>query len=130
MVIEYNCRLGDPETEVVLLRLKNDLVKLLIAAEEQKLHLEKILIDEKSAATIVAVSEGYPLSYQKGYAIDFGYLENPEAIKHIDADGGVMVFHAGTRQDGDHILTNGGRVLAVSFLADSLSEAIELSKET
>ncbi len=129
MVIEYNCRMGDPETEVVLLRLKNDLVKLLIAASEQKLHSEKILVDERSAATVVAVSEGYPLSYQKGYAIDFGYLENPEAIKHIDADGGVIVFHAGTRQDGEHILTNGGRVLAVSSLADSLTEAIELSKE-
>ena len=61
MVIEYNCRMGDPETEVVLLRLKNDLVKLLIAAGKQKLHSEKIIIDEKAAATIVAVSEGYPL---------------------------------------------------------------------
>ncbi len=130
MVIEYNCRMGDPETEVVLLRLKNDFVKLLVASHEGKLHSEKIIFDERSAATIVAVSEGYPQSYQKGYAIDFGYLENPEAIKHIDADGGVMVFHSGTRQDGDQILTNGGRVLAVSSLADSLTEAIELSKET
>ncbi|MEP6951119.1 MAG: phosphoribosylamine--glycine ligase [Ginsengibacter sp.] len=128
MVIEYNCRMGDPETEVVLLRLKNDLVKLLIAADEQKLHGEKIIIDEKAAATIVAVSEGYPLDYKKGFVIDFGYLENPQAIKHIDADGGVMVFHSATKQEGGCIVTNGGRVLAVSSLADSLAEAIELSK--
>jgi len=129
MVIEYNCRMGDPETEVVLLRLKNDLVKLLIAADKQKLHSEEIIIDEKAAAAIVAVSEGYPMAYKKGYAIEFGYLENPQAIKHIDSDGGVIVFHAGTKQDGEHIVTNGGRVLVVSSLADSLAEAIELSKE-
>ena len=129
MVIEYNCRMGDPETEVVLLRLKNDLVKLLIAAGKQKLHSQKISIDERAAATIVAVSGGYPLDYKKGINIDFGYLENPEAIKHIDADGGVMVFHAGTIQKGEDVVTNGGRVLAVSSLADSLGEAVELSKE-
>jgi phosphoribosylamine--glycine ligase len=128
-VIEYNCRMGDPETEVVLLRLKNDLVKLLIAAEQQKLNSEEIIMDEKFAATIVAVSKGYPASYKKGFAIDFGYLENPEAIKHIDSDGGVIVFHAGTKQEGEYVVTNGGRVLAVSSLADSLAEAVELSKE-
>ena len=128
-VIEYNCRMGDPETEVVLLRMKNDLLKLLIAVEQQKLSAEKIDIDKKSAATIVAVSDGYPGEYKKGFAIAFGYLENPESIKHIDSDGGVMVFHAGTRQEGEYIVTNGGRVLAVSSLADSLAEAIELSKE-
>ena len=128
-VIEYNCRMGDPETEVVLLRLKNDLVKLLVAAEQQKLNSQEIFIDEKFAATIVAVSEGYPASYKNGFAIDFGYLENPEAIKHIDSDGGVIVFHAGTNQEGKYVVTNGGRVLAVSSLADSLAEAVELSKE-
>jgi len=129
MVIEYNCRMGDPETEVVLLRLKNDLLKLLIAAGKQKLDSEKIIIDEKVAATIVAVSEGYPLGYKKGFTIDFGYLENPQVIKHIDADGGIMVFHAATKHRGEDIVTNGGRVLAVSALGDSLAEAIELSKE-
>ncbi len=129
-VIEYNCRMGDPETEVVLLRLKNDLVKLIIASEQKKLSAEKIAIDEKSAATIVAVSEGYPMAYKKGFAIDFDYLENPESIKHIGSEeGGVMVFHAGTRQEGKQVVTDGGRVLAVSSLADSLAEAIELSKE-
>jgi phosphoribosylamine--glycine ligase len=129
MVIEYNCRMGDPETEVVLLRLKNDLLKLLIAADTQQLHLEKIEIDKRSAATIVAVSEGYPLEYKTGFRIDFGYLENPHIKKHIQADGGVMVFHAGTKEENGEVITNGGRVLAVSSLAETLSEAIDRSKE-
>ncbi len=129
-VIEYNCRMGDPETEVVLLRLKNDLIKLLIATDKEELENETITIDEKEAATVVAVSEGYPGSYKKGFPIDFGYLQNPEAIKHIDANGGMMVFHAGTRQENEEVVTNGGRVFAVSSLANSLAEAIELSIET
>ena len=129
MVIEYNCRMGDPETEVVLLRLRNDLLKLLIAADKQQLHLEKIEIDRRSAATIVAVSQGYPLEYQIGFNIDFGYLENPHIKKHIQADGGVMVFHSGTKEENGEVVTNGGRVLAVSSLAETLSEAIDRSKE-
>ncbi len=129
IVIEYNCRMGDPETEVVLLRLKNDLVRLLIATEQQKLHAEKISIDEKAAATIVAVSGGYPMAYKKGYPIDFGFLKNPQLIKQIDSNGGVMVFHAGTKQEGNNVVTNGGRVLAVSSIADSLPESIERSKD-
>lgn len=128
MVIEYNCRMGDPETEVVLIRLKNDLVELIVAMNEQKLDQQEIIIDVNNAATIVAVSGGYPNEYKKELPIDFGYLENPEAIKHIDEDGGVMVFHAGTKKVKDAVVTNGGRVLAVSALADTLGDAIELSK--
>ena len=128
MVIEYNCRMGDPETEVVLLRLKNDLVQLFVSMHEQKLDQQKIIIDKNEAATIVAVSGGYPEEYKKGLPIDFGYLENPEAIKHIDEDGGVMVFHAGTKQVNHEVVTNGGRVLAVSAIAGGLGDAIELSK--
>lgn len=128
-VIEYNCRMGDPETEVVLLRLKNDLVKLLVAADRQELAGETVGIDPRPAATIVAVSAGYPDQYKKGFPIDFGYLQNPQAAKHIDADGGIMVFHAGTRAAGDEVVTNGGRVLAVSALADSLPQSIALSLE-
>ncbi|MEO9021678.1 MAG: phosphoribosylamine--glycine ligase [Ginsengibacter sp.] len=128
VVIEYNCRMGDPETEVVLLRLKNDLVPLFIAMDQQKLDQYKTVFDEKNAATIVAVSGGYPEEYEKGLPIDFGYLENPEAIKHIDEDGGVMVFHAGTMKVNGAVTTNGGRVLAVSALADGLGDAIELAK--
>ncbi len=129
VVIEYNCRMGDPETEVVLLRLKNDLLKLLIAADKQELHLEQIEIDTRSAATIVAVSEGYPLEYETGFTIDFGYLDNPHIKKHIQADGGIMVFHSGTKEENGEIVTDGGRVLAVSSLAETLSEAIDRSKE-
>lgn len=128
MVIEYNCRMGDPESEVVLLRLKNDLVELFISCAEQNLDKQKIEIDQRCAATIVAVSGGYPGDYEKGTPIDLGYLENPESIKTIDAEGGIMVFHAGTKKTGEEIVTNGGRVLAVSALSDTLAEAIELSK--
>lgn len=128
MVIEYNCRLGDPETEVILLRLKNDLVELFVDMDKQNLDKQEINIDLNDAATIVAVSGGYPGEYKKGLPIDFGYLENPEARKHIDEDGGVVVFHAGTKQANDEVVTNGGRVLAVSALADTLGDAIELSK--
>ena len=76
----------------------------------------------------MAVSSGYPGSYEKGNLIDFGYLANPESIKTIGAEGGIMVFHAGTKKIGDETVTNGGRVLAVSALSDTLGEAIELSK--
>ncbi len=129
LVIEYNCRMGDPETEVVLLRLKNDLVELLEATAKGGLGEIEIEIDEKAAATVVAVSGGYPVKYEKGFEIDFGYLENPNAIKDIGSKGGVKVFHAGTLQSAEMVITNGGRVLAVSSLADNLVQAIELSKE-
>jgi phosphoribosylamine--glycine ligase len=128
MVIEYNCRMGDPETEVVLLRLKNDLVELFVSCSKGELNKEKIDIDQRCAATIVAVSGGYPGEYEKGKSIDLGYLENPESIKTIEAEGGIMVFHAGTTKQGEEIVTNGGRVLAVSALSDTIAEAIELSK--
>ncbi len=127
-VIEYNCRMGDPETEVVLLRLKNDLVQLFLATSKQKLDKEKIDIDQRCAATIVAVSAGYPGEYEKGKVINLGYLDNPETIKTIGQEGGILVFHSGTKKSGEEIVTNGGRVLAVSALSDTLAEAIELSK--
>ncbi len=128
LVIEYNCRMGDPETEVVLLRLKNDLVQLFISCWRGELHKEKIEIDQRCAATIVAVSGGYPGEYDINQSIDFGYLENPESIKTIEAEGGIMVFHAGTKKQENKIVTNGGRVLAVSALSDTIAEAIELAK--
>jgi phosphoribosylamine--glycine ligase len=129
VVIEYNCRMGDPETEVVLIRLKNDLVELLIAMDQQKLDTQKITVEKNNAVTIVAVSAGYPENYQKGIPIDFLYLENPEARKHIDEEGvGALVFHAGTKNIDGKIVTNGGRVLAVSAMAIGMGDAIELSK--
>ncbi len=129
VVIEYNCRMGDPETEVVLIRLQNDLVELLVAMDQQKLDFQKISIEKNNAVTIVAVSGGYPGNYEKGIPIEFLYLENPEVIKHIDDDGvGAMVFHAGTKNVNDLTVTNGGRVLAVSAMASGMGDAIELSK--
>jgi phosphoribosylamine--glycine ligase len=129
MVIEYNCRMGDPETEVVLVRLKNDLVELLVAMDQQKLDSQEILVEKNSAVTIVAVSGGYPGNYEKGMPIEFIYLENPETRKHIDDEGvGALVFHAGTKKLEDKTVTNGGRVLAVSAMATGLGDAIELSK--
>ncbi|MEO6683897.1 MAG: phosphoribosylamine--glycine ligase [Ginsengibacter sp.] len=129
MLIEYNCRMGDPETEVVLLRLKNDLVQLFISMDKQELHKEKIELYKMNAATIVSVSGGYPGDYKKGEIVKLDYLSNPQARKHIDEEGGVQVFHAGTKLDDSNILTNGGRVLAVSSMAETLAESIELSKE-
>lgn len=117
-VIEYNCRLGDPETEVVIPRLKNDLVELLLAAGEKRLDTVNIDIDERAMATVVAVSGGYPGDYDKGKVIT-GLNENP-----IE---GSIVFHSGTRNDGEQILTNGGRVLAVTAHGESIQEAVELS---
>ena len=128
LVIEYNCRMGDPETEVVLPRLKNDLVELLIAMDQQTLDQHEITMDTNNAATIFAVSGGYPGEYEKELPIDFGYLENPQSVKHINADGGAMVFHAGTKFQNEETVTNGGRVLAVSGVAGTLGDAIELSK--
>jgi phosphoribosylamine---glycine ligase len=128
MVIEYNCRMGDPETEVVLIRLKNDLAELFVAMDQQKLDTQKITVEKNDAVTIVAVSGGYPEAYQKGMPIEFLYLENPEARKHIDEGEGAIVFHAGTKNMNNETVTNGGRVLAVSAMAEGLGDAIELSK--
>jgi phosphoribosylamine--glycine ligase len=120
--------MGDPETEVVLIRLQNDLAELLIAMDQQKLDTQKILIEKNNAVTVVAVSGGYPGSYEKEIPIEFVYLENPEVRKHIDEGEGAFVFHAGTKNVNDKTVTNGGRVLAVSAMATGLGDAIELSK--
>ena len=114
-VIEYNCRLGDPETEVVIPRIKNDLVELLIATAEQRLHEIKIETDERAVATVVAVSGGYPGDYAKGKIISG--LQNPVLNESL-------VFHSGTKQEGDDIVTNGGRVFAVTSYGSTVSEAV------
>lgn len=118
-VIEYNCRMGDPETESVLPRLKNDLVELLRAVVEKRLDSVKIETDPRKAVTIVAVSGGYPGSYEKGFLID--------GLDVVQEEDGI-VFHAGTRSDGDQIVTNGGRVLAVTSFGGSLKEAADKSR--
>jgi phosphoribosylamine--glycine ligase len=118
-VIEYNCRMGDPETEAVLPRLKNDLVELFKATAAQKLHEIKLETDDRQTATIVAVSGGYPGEYEKGLLID-----GLDLVQEDDA----IVFHAGTRQEDDQTVTNGGRVLAVTSFGQTLQKAVEKSR--
>ncbi len=117
-VIEYNCRLGDPETEVVLPRLENDLLELFIALGRQELGTYTVEIAEKSAATVMAVSGGYPGAYEKGKQI-IGLLQEQEED--------VMVFQAGTKQQENDIVTDGGRVVAVTAMSDNIQKAVEKS---
>ncbi|WP_291912883.1 phosphoribosylamine--glycine ligase [Chitinophaga sp. CB10] len=119
-VIEYNCRMGDPETEVVMPRLQNDLVELFVAVNEGKLASRQIFTDQRAAATVMLVSKGYPEAYEKN-----------KEISGIPAPGkDQIVFHAGTKQEGDKVLTNGGRVLSITSLASSLSLALGHSVQT
>jgi len=115
-VIEYNCRMGDPETEIVLPRIKNDLVELLAAVGSGTLEKEVIEIDGRAAATVIVASGGYPEDYEKG-----------KEISGLNDAGESIVFHAGTKQDGDKILTNGGRVLAVTSYGKHIHEAVAKS---
>jgi phosphoribosylamine--glycine ligase len=119
-VIEYNCRMGDPETEVVMPRLKNDLVELFTAVAEQRLNNWEIQTDDRTACTIVAVSGGYPGSFEKGWPITG--LDQP-----LGDD--TLIFHAGTRAEKDAILTNGGRVLCVTSFAETVYEAVDKSRD-
>jgi len=121
-VIEYNCRMGDPETEVVMPRLKNDLVELFQAVAGQSLDRHTIQQDERTACTIVAVSGGYPGSYEKGLPIS-----GLDDLAPADKDS--LVFHAGTREENGGILTNGGRVLCVTSFAETVYEAVDKSRD-
>jgi phosphoribosylamine--glycine ligase len=123
-VIEYNCRMGDPETEVVVPRLKNDLVELLLSVADQSLDAQTIVADERIACTIVAVSGGYPGSYSKGLPIS-GVGKELVPAKNGDS----IVFHAGTRAKGDTVVTNGGRVLCVTSFAETVYEAGARSRD-
>ena len=116
IVIEYNVRMGDPETEVVIPRLKSDLVELFQAVANEKLNDINLEITNKSAATIMVVSGGYPEEYVNG-----------KVISGIEKVTDSIVFHAGTKQDNGTTITNGGRVLAVTSLGDNFEEAIKKS---
>lgn len=119
-VIEYNCRMGDPETEVVIPRLQNDLVEIFRATAEQKLDEVEIGQDPRVACTVMAVSGGYPGDYSKGFEI----TGLPEAVNE------TMVFHAGTTMKDGKIITNGGRVLAVTSYGETIEDAVKKSAAT
>lgn len=115
-VIEYNCRFGDPETQVVLPRLKTDLADIMEAVIDEKLDSINIEWEDNAAVCVVMASGGYPVSYKKGYEIS--------GIAAAEAVDGITVFHAGTKLDGEKVLTNGGRVLGVTATAKTLDDAI------
>ena len=116
-VIEYNCRLGDPETEVVIPRLKNDLLELFLATSQQRIKGISIETDNRAAVAVVTVSGGYPGNYGKD-----------KIIYGLNTDlPGSIIFHAGTKKQGDEIVSNGGRVLVVTSFGDNITEAAEQS---
>lgn len=118
-VIEYNCRMGDPETEVVMPRIKSDILDLFEGVMTNTLSERDIQFEEKSAATVMMVSGGYPEDYQKGKQI-YGLNQSTESL----------IFHAGTKSDGPAVLTAGGRVIAITSLGRTLDLAIEKSYQT
>jgi phosphoribosylamine--glycine ligase len=117
-VIEYNVRMGDPETEAVILRIKSDIVDLLEGAANGNLNEKEIEFDNRTAVTVMLVSGGYPGSYEKG-----------KNISGLEKVKDSVVFHAGTKIENKSLQTNGGRVIAVSSFGNNMIEALQKSYE-
>lgn len=115
-VIEYNVRMGDPETEVVMPRIESDFLAHLEAAAKKELHKEQLTIKPETATTVVAVAEGYPGSYEKG-----------RVMNGLDTDFKGIVYHAGTTQKGEEVVTNGGRVIASTGLGSDIQSSLDQS---
>jgi phosphoribosylamine--glycine ligase len=120
-VVEFNCRFGDPETQVVLPRMKSDIIPIMRACCTGKLAECDIEYDERPCVTVVLASGGYPGAYAKGIPI--------EGIEDAETLEGVVVFHAGTRIDNGSLVTNGGRVLNVTAIAEDLPKTIAKAYE-
>ncbi len=120
-VIEYNARFGDPETQVVLPRLKTDLVEIMNAVIDERLDEIEIEWEDNAAVCVVMASGGYPLDYKKGYEIT--------GIDEVNKADDMVVFHAGTKLEDGKILTNGGRVLGITAVAENLDAAIRRAYE-
>ena len=116
-VIEYNVRMGDPETQVVIPRIKSDLVELMVATTTGTLSEVELEIDDKTASAVVMVAGGYPEKYEKG-----------DSIHGLDLEvDGTVIFHAGTKKSEENVVTNGGRVLAVTGIGNSMQESLDKS---
>lgn len=118
-VIEYNVRMGDPESEVVLPRIKNDFVELMKATAEKRLSEIEIEFEDRTVTTVMLVSGGYPESYEKG-----------KEVTGLDEVKNSVVFHAGTKSDNSRVVTSGGRVIAVSSYGKTMNEALEKTYES
>lgn len=115
-VIEYNVRMGDPETEVVLPRIESDLLELFEGVANQSLETKSFKVTDKTATTVMLVSGGYPEAYEKG-----------KEISGLEAVEGSLVFHAGTKLENNKVLTNGGRVMAITSFGNTIEEALKTS---
>jgi phosphoribosylamine--glycine ligase len=119
IVIEYNVRMGDPETEVVIPRIKTDFIDLLQGVATQTLHQKEYETITETATTVVLVSGGYPEEFEKG-----------KLITGLNSNFDSQVFHSGTKLDGDNVLTNGGRVFAITSFGKTIEEAVNKSFDT